>query len=125
MQTGGTSSVPGRRRIRRRDRHGRGLRPAGAHRRSAVPAARRSGSHLVLDAVARLEPRWEAELSGIEFAVQEVPDEEILGEEIVPVPLARIDPGEADPLRMRPAHGRRGSCSTGGRCWPGRKTRMN
>ena len=53
---------------------------------------------LVLDAVARLEPRWEAELSGIEFAVQEVPDEEILGEEIVPVPLARIDPGEADPL---------------------------
>jgi len=52
---------------------------------------------LVLDAVARLEPRWEAELAGIEFAVQEVPDEEITGEEIVPVPLARIDPGEMDP----------------------------
>jgi hypothetical protein len=29
--------------------------------------------------------------------VQEVPDEEITGEEIVPVPLARIDPGEMGP----------------------------
>ena len=52
---------------------------------------------LVLDAVARLEPRWESELSGIEFAVQEVPDEEIRGDDLVPVPLARIDPGENDP----------------------------
>ena len=47
--------------------------------------------------MARLEPRWESELSGIEFAVQEVPDEEIEGEDLVPVPLARIDPGEPDP----------------------------
>ena len=28
---------------------------------------------LVLQAVAQLEPRWEAELSGIEFAVEEIP----------------------------------------------------
>ncbi len=99
MQTGETSSVPGRRRIRRRDRHGRGLR--GRLVPTDVPLYRSRAQQfddLVLDAVARLEPRWEAELSGIEFAVQEVPDEEILGEEIVPVPLARIDPGEADPL---------------------------
>ena len=61
-------------------------------------AARSSSTTSCSNAVARLEPRWEAELAGIEFAVQEVPDEEIVGEEIVPVPLARIDPGEADPL---------------------------
>jgi predicted Zn-dependent protease with MMP-like domain len=99
VQTGETSSVPGRRRIRRRDRHGRGLR--GRLVPTDVPLYRSRAQQfddLVLDAVARLEPRWEAELSGIEFAVQEVPDEEIGGEEIVPVPLARIDPGEADPL---------------------------
>jgi predicted Zn-dependent protease with MMP-like domain len=99
MQTDETSSVPGRRRIRRRDRRGRGLR--GRLVPTDVPLYRSRAQQfddLVLDAVARLEPRWEAELSGIEFAVQEVPDEEILSEEIVPVPLARIDPGEADPL---------------------------
>jgi predicted Zn-dependent protease with MMP-like domain len=33
---------------------------------------------LVLEAVARLEPRWEAELSDVEFAVQEVPDADVL-----------------------------------------------
>jgi predicted Zn-dependent protease with MMP-like domain len=49
---------------------------------------------LVLDAVARLEPRWEAELAGIEFAVQEVPDADTIGEE--GVPLARIVRGSAD-----------------------------
>ena len=54
--------------------------------------------------MARLEPRWETELSGIEFAVQEVPDEEIQGEDLVPVPLARIDPGEADPRAQGGAH---------------------
>ena len=54
--------------------------------------------------MARLEPRWESELSGIEFAVQEVPDEEIQGDELVPVPLARIDPGEPDPQARGGAH---------------------
>ena len=48
---------------------------------------------LVLDAVGRLEPRWEAELSGVEFAVQEVPDDEELGEDAIAVPLARTAPG--------------------------------
>jgi predicted Zn-dependent protease with MMP-like domain len=87
-----------RRRVRRRDRHGRGLR--GRLVPTDVPLYRSRAQQfddLVLDAVARLEPRWEAELSGIEFAVQEVPDEEIQGDDLVPVPLARIDPGEADP----------------------------
>ena len=49
---------------------------------------------LVLEAVARLEPRWEAELSGVEFAVQEVPDADSIGEE--GVPLARIVRGSTD-----------------------------
>jgi predicted Zn-dependent protease with MMP-like domain len=48
---------------------------------------------LVLDAVGRLEPRWEAELSGVEFAVQEVPDDEELSEDAIAVPLARTAPG--------------------------------
>jgi predicted Zn-dependent protease with MMP-like domain len=54
---------------------------------------------LVLEAVARLEPRWEAELSGVEFAVQEVPDAEAPDDEIDPVPLASLDLGsqEGDP----------------------------
>ena len=50
---------------------------------------------MVLDAVARLEPRWESELAGVEFAVQEVPDEEMLGTDAVP--LARIDPMHTQP----------------------------
>jgi predicted Zn-dependent protease with MMP-like domain len=44
---------------------------------------------LVLEAVARLEPRWEAELSDVEFAVQEVPDADHL-EDGGGVPLARV-----------------------------------
>jgi predicted Zn-dependent protease with MMP-like domain len=44
--------------------------------------------------VARLEPRWEAELSDVEFAVQEVPDADTMDED--GVPLARIIRGSAD-----------------------------
>ncbi len=54
---------------------------------------------LVLEAVARLEPRWEAELSDVEFAVQEVPDAEFLSDadmEAGGVPLARIVRGSTD-----------------------------
>ena len=51
----------------------------------------------MLEAVARLEPRWETELSDVEFAVQEVPDVDAVGaagEE--GVPLARIVRGSPD-----------------------------
>jgi predicted Zn-dependent protease with MMP-like domain len=48
---------------------------------------------MVLDAVARLEPRWESELTGVEFAVQEVPEAEELVDDSVPLPLARTVPG--------------------------------
>jgi predicted Zn-dependent protease with MMP-like domain len=105
VQADQTSSAASRRRVRRRDRHGRGLR--GRLVPTDVPLYRSRAQQfddLVLDAVARLEPRWESELSGIEFAVQEVPDEEIQGDDLVPVPLARIDPGEPDPQAPGGAH---------------------
>jgi predicted Zn-dependent protease with MMP-like domain len=66
----------------------------------------------VLAAVAQLEPRWEAELSGVEFAVEEVPTDDLPrdglpSDSLDPVPLARLDPawGETgDPARpARPA----------------------
>jgi len=59
---------------------------------------------IVLDAVARLEPRWEAELTGIEFAVQEVPEADELADDSSPLPLARLVPGATDPRNpARPA----------------------
>jgi predicted Zn-dependent protease with MMP-like domain len=49
---------------------------------------------LVLQAVARLEPQWEAHLSGVEFAVEEIPpaDAPVTGPR-GPVPLSRLEPG--------------------------------
>src|SRR5262249_26976818 len=89
--------VPGRN-IRRRDRRGRGLR--GQLVPPDVPLYRTRAQHfddMVLDAVARLEPRWETELAGIEFAVQEVPEADELADDSSPLPLARLVPGSADP----------------------------
>lgn len=66
----------------------------------------------MLAAVAQLEPRWEAELSGVEFAVEEVPATDLPpdglpADEFDAVPLARLDPAwshTADPhLPARPA----------------------
>jgi predicted Zn-dependent protease with MMP-like domain len=54
---------------------------------------------LVLEAVGRLEPRWEGELAGVEFAVQEVPDGEELTADAFAVPLARVIPAQGDQLR--------------------------
>ena len=57
---------------------------------------------MVLDAVARLEGRWEAELTWVEFAVQEVPEADELTDDSVPLPLARTAPGSpesTDPAR--------------------------
>src|SRR3712207_8198549 len=58
----------------RRDRHGRGLR--GRLVPAEVPLARSRAEQfddLVLDAVEDLERRWERELAGVEFAVEDVP----------------------------------------------------
>jgi predicted Zn-dependent protease with MMP-like domain len=102
VQTGDTGSASGAR-VRRRDRHGRGLR--GRLVQPGVPLYRSRSQQfddLVLDAVARLEPRWETELSGVEFAVQEVPDEDDMADEPGAVPLARVvagSPESGDPAR--------------------------
>jgi len=98
-------------RIKRRDRHGRGLR--GLLAPPGVPLRRSRAQQfgdLVVEAIARLEPRWEAELSGVEFAVQEVPDSDLPDGDLPDgerdaVPLARLDPGPDDP--GDPAHGPR------------------
>lgn len=81
--------------IRRRDRHGRGLR--GTLAPPDVPLHRTRAERfddLVLQAVARLESRWEAQLAGVEFGVEEIPPPSVLtGQGRGPVPLARLDPG--------------------------------
>jgi predicted Zn-dependent protease with MMP-like domain len=59
---------------------------------------------LVLQAVAQLEPRWSAELSAVEFAVEEIPAAGVLADLPDPVPLARLDSGSGDPRdAVRPA----------------------
>jgi hypothetical protein len=95
----------------RRDRHGRGIR--GPLAPPGVPLSKTRAQHfddLVLDAVSRLEPRWEQQLAGVEFAVEEVPptDPAVGGD---PVPLARSQPAtDGKPARIvvyrRPAQAR-------------------
>ncbi len=78
----------------RRDRHGRGLR--GVLAPPGVPLHRTRAERfddLVLQAVGRLEPRWEAQLAGVEFGVEEIPPAAVLeGPARGPVPLGRLDP---------------------------------
>ena len=79
-------------RVRRRDRHGRGLRGVLAPPDVPLHRTRAEGfDDLVLQAVARLEPRWEAQLAGVEFAVEEIPP--AADAAAGPVPLARVEPG--------------------------------
>jgi predicted Zn-dependent protease with MMP-like domain len=96
MNSGETGTGPTRN-VRRRDRHGRGLR--GRLVPPEVPLYRTRSQQfdeMVLDAVARLEPRWGNELAGIEFAVQEVPEADELTDEFGSLPLARVVPGSPD-----------------------------
>jgi Zincin-like metallopeptidase len=94
----GDAEQPGTR-IRRRDRHGRGLR--GSLAPPGVPLHRTRAERfddLVLQAVARLEPRWEAQLAGVEFAVEEIPPPAALAGPVRgPVPLSRLEPGMPRP----------------------------
>jgi predicted Zn-dependent protease with MMP-like domain len=91
--------------VHRRDRHGRGLR--GSLAPPEVPLYRTRAQRfddLVLLAISQLEPRWEAELSGVEFAVEEIPPAEPDPDDTDPVPLARLEPAALDSLgRERPA----------------------
>lgn len=85
---------------RARDRRGRGLR--GLLVPADVPLSRTRAEQfddLVLDAVEHLEQRWEAELEGVEFAVEDVPPADELDEAAAAtaagldadaVPLARM-----------------------------------
>ncbi len=86
---------PGPAQVRRRDRHGRGVR--GVLIPPGLPAYRTRAEQfddLVLQAVARLEPRWEAHLASVEFAVEEIPPEPADSSD--GVPLARVEPGSPE-----------------------------
>jgi predicted Zn-dependent protease with MMP-like domain len=94
VQTGDGRGVPPSARIRRRDRHGRGLR--GVLAPPEVPLHRSRAERfddLILQAVARLEARWESQLAGVEFAVEEIPRADPLGAGPGEVPLTRLDVG--------------------------------
>ncbi|HTZ93180.1 MAG TPA: metallopeptidase family protein [Streptosporangiaceae bacterium] len=98
----GSGRAPARR-VRRRDRHGRGLR--GSLVPPNVPLYRSRSDRfddLVLLAVSQLEPRWEAELSGIEFGVEEIPP--LIGDfdDPEPVPLARLEASQPPPFQPQP-----------------------
>jgi predicted Zn-dependent protease with MMP-like domain len=85
-----------------RDRHGRGLR--GPLAPAQVPLARSRAERfddLVLDAVERLERRWADQLSGVEFAVEEVPPADAEEWSAEPVPLGRLLPASGElPARI-------------------------
>ncbi|MBO3745075.1 metallopeptidase family protein [Streptosporangiaceae bacterium NEAU-GS5] len=68
-----------------------------------VPIAKSRGERfddLVLDAVDRLKPRWERQLSRVEFAVEEVPPTADLGDgpgrlTSDPIPFGRVESASA------------------------------
>ena len=94
---------PAARQVRRRDRHGRGLR--GSLVPPEIPLHRtriERFEDLIVLAVSQLEPRWEAELASIAFAVEEIPPDIPDGTDPDPVPLARLEPGQGGPPRPRP-----------------------
>ena len=84
--------------IRRRDRHGRGLR--GSLVPPGVPLYRSRSDRfddLVLLAVSQLEPRWDAELTEVEFGVEEIPPVIPDTDDPEPIPLARLELRSAQP----------------------------
>jgi predicted Zn-dependent protease with MMP-like domain len=94
VQNGESEGPPRSARIRRRDRHGRGLR--GTLAPPGVPLHRSRAERfddLILQAVGRLEGRWEAQLAAVEFAVEEIPRADPLGAGPGEVPLTRLDIG--------------------------------
>lgn len=82
--------------VRRRDRRGRG--PRGPLLPSSMPAYRTRAERFddfVLDAVERIERRWAKQLSGTEFAVEDVPPSNPAPWERGGVPLGRYFPSDA------------------------------
>ena len=101
-------------RAKRRDRHGRGLR--GPLAPAELPVSRTRAERfddLVQEEVHRVTGRWQRELAGVEFAVEEVPTVEPWAEGADAVPLGRLDTAAADrPARIvvyrRPVQARGG-----------------
>jgi hypothetical protein len=96
-------------RIRRRDRHGRGLR--GSLVPPGVPLYRSRSDRfddLVLLAVSQLEPRWDAELADVEFGVEEIPPVIPDSDDPEPIPLARLELHSAQADVPRQGAGRPG-----------------
>jgi hypothetical protein len=88
--------LPSRRRGRRRDRRGRGLR--GPLLPATLPGARSRADRFdddVLAAVERVERRWGAALEGVEFGVEDVPPSAPAPWEAGSVPLGRYFPADA------------------------------
>ncbi|WP_328594793.1 metallopeptidase family protein [Actinomadura macrotermitis] len=86
--------------VRRRDRHGRGLR--GPLTPPQAPVSRTRAERfddLVAGEVARLGGRWERELAQVEFVVEDVPD--VGPDPVDTVPLGGTEPGEPGrPVRI-------------------------
>lgn len=86
--------------VRRRDRHGRGVRGPLTPPRAPVSRTRAERfDDLVEDEVRRLGRRWGRELAKVRFTVEDVPGVEPWFEG--PVPLGQTVPGEGDkPVRI-------------------------
>ena len=89
-------ALPSRRGARRRDRHGHGLR--GPLMPPTLPGWRTRADKfddIVIRNVERLEKRWERQLRGVEFAVEEVPPSDPAPWEHRTVALGRYFPADA------------------------------
>ena len=101
-------------RAKRRDRHGRGLRGPLAPAQLPVSRTRSERFYdLVHEEVRRVTGRWQRELAGVEFTVEEVPLVEPWADGADPVPLGRLHAAAADrPARIviyrRPVQARGG-----------------
>ncbi|MEV3924040.1 metallopeptidase family protein [Actinomadura coerulea] len=86
--------------VRRRDRHGRGLRGPLTPPQAPISRTRAERfADLVDDEVRRLAARWGRELARVEFAVEEVPGADPLFDG--PVLLGQTLPGSGDlPVRI-------------------------
>ncbi|BDZ42853.1 hypothetical protein GCM10025865_21520 [Paraoerskovia sediminicola] len=88
--------------LRRRDRRGRGIRgPVLPHDLPAWATRAEIFDDYVLAAVEQLERRWEKELDGTEFAVEDVPPSDPAPWETAGVHLGRCHPAQAgQPARI-------------------------
>jgi len=99
---------------RRRDRRGRGMRGPLAPAEAPISRTRAERfDELVRDEAHRLEQRWSRELTGVEFAVEEVPSIDRQGLDADTVPLSRlVEPADGNPPRIvvyrRPVEARGG-----------------